>query len=296
MRKISYCVYGLIALIFGDTDVFAQAKWWPKSIDIEIPIEVTHQVFNDTITYQRSVFSFGGSLYSPKNIQKYIKNGEEVTVSYGPDTTFLPASITFTVDAASKTLRNFYLQYSLIHETLKNYYDEIYFGYEDHVSFSALNYRIIDDSVLVISESGAQCKKDLTAAETYHADYDFYNAPRARSYSGIEDKGSPVPEDTAAYSCSLTFVYSRQLNGVQESRNNDHGLNISTSLPDHTIHFTFSSSAHAQTMSIYDILGREVSRIEIPAGSSSYVLSSVSHAKGTFFARLCMQSASFMMN
>jgi hypothetical protein len=49
-------------------------------------------------------------------------------------------------------------------------------------------------------------------------------------------------------------------------------------------------------MNIYDILGREVSRIEIPAGSSSYAMSSVGFAKGTFFARLGIQSASFMMN
>jgi hypothetical protein len=88
----------------------------------------------------------------------------------------------------------------------------------------------------------------------------------------------------------------KPINFVSKSLTTLQSLIISTSLPDHTIHFSFPSSDHAQRITIYDILGREVSRLEIPVGSSSYAMSSIGYPKGTFFARLGLQTASFVMN
>jgi hypothetical protein len=47
---------------------------------------------------------------------------------------------------------------------------------------------------------------------------------------------------------------------------------------------------------IYDILGREVERIEIPSGVSEYRLQRDGFMSGYYFARLGSQSASFIVN
>jgi hypothetical protein len=287
----------IILFLFSAENAFGQTKWWPTSINIQIPILVAHNTFTpDTTTYQKSVHNFGGSAYSPKYIQKYSKNGDEIIVSYGPDSNFYPASLNFTIDSANKILRNFSLGYSVMHVDDQGFGQEHHYGDDNQVSFATLKYNLINDTVLVVSESGSQCMDDLATAKTEHADYQYYNGPRARYYErGFDDIGSPISDDTLSYSCSLTFVYSKELNAVKEPISNNHEFTISTFLPNYSIRCLFSPTDHSQPLTIYDLLGREVKRIEIPSGLSEYSLPQGQLPSGYYFARLWNMGAKFMV-
>ncbi len=95
---------------------------------------------------------------------------------------------------------------------------------------------------------------------------------------------------------SIIFVNSKPINSVTSPITATQNFNVVNYFPFNRADFTFPSSDHPQQITIYDILGREVKRIEIPAGSTSYAMSSVGYPKGTYFARLGLQTASFMMN
>lgn len=102
-------------------------------------------------------------------------------------------------------------------------------------------------------------------------------------------------EDTSGYKCEIVFVLEKSVNAISKLRHLSQDLSIINSLPDHTINFTLPSSSHPETLFIYDILGREISKIEIPAGSTSYVLESAGFPKGTYFARLGSGTVRFMI-
>jgi len=98
------------------------------------------------------------------------------------------------------------------------------------------------------------------------------------------------------FHCYIKLGITQPINSVSQSKNNDQALIINTIIPDHSIYLSFPSSDHSETLAIYDVLGREVKRIEIPSGASEYDLARKQFASGYYFAQLGNLNASFIVN
>ena len=297
MKEITrYCVFILVA-IFVDVNgnAFAQAKLIPKEISIQVPMMVHYRNFSTVYQHgydheSNSKLFLDFSISSYSQIKNYSVNGDTIVILYanplkGSFTTSLPGitTIRFIVDSAYSRFKSFYIG-SLYDTSFSNLPYSAWEHYNSFIQFSSLDYKLLSDSIFILSKSGVLDRKDFDTADYYYYGGDRPNGKYVDEIEGEVDKMYSLRIDT--------------LSSVTPDINYNAGhksLLIFLSI-DHSIHFSFPKSNHSQILYAYDILGREVKRIEIPSGVSEYRLERGDFMSGYYFARLGSQTASFIVN
>jgi len=285
---IKYWVLCLMALTFGVNNVFAQEKWVPRSIYVQAPIEATHSIVgdcqygpNDTSWKENTIMYVGSYTPSFSNPTNYHRTNNTISMSWQDGLGTYDLSFIF--DSLHNTLNNYSVHFAGSGPP---------FGYGNAtILLSSISFISSQDSFIEVNMSGANLINSISISS-------FDNGRSNNCTGGHYNEGISFDHiifDTSSYQCIITLVIPQTSTSVQVLNNIALTFMVSTSLPDHTIHFSFPITDHAKEMTIYDILGREVSRIEIPAGSASYVMSSVGFTKATYFARLGLQTASFIV-
>lgn len=303
MKLIQYSFFGLlIAFVFENVNALAQSLWLPSSINFQAfsMFESYHEKQNGSGMYGSYSDSGKGQKYwalisGGVNRLPYavVTNGDSIIVR-GRFTIWSFDTISYVVDTVDKRIKNF---------TIRRGIDTTYWEFAYHrtwhekslINFGDLSYDILGDTLLFINLQGDVAMKSIDKFSYDYSGSESYTW-RGDSYTRLRDEHFlNLLRDSMLYDCEIQFSkYSTSV--VNWVAIKHQTLIASTSLPDHTIHFSFPTCDHAQQMTIYDILGREVSRIEISAGSSSYAMSSVGYAKGTFFARLGNMGAKFVVD
>jgi len=87
-----------------------------------------------------------------------------------------------------------------------------------------------------------------------------------------------------------------QENAVSSNTSSPTRISVFNDILHQDIHFSFLLLTHSEPLLIYDILGREVKRIEIPSGVSEYSIPREQFRSGSYFARLGNMTASFVVD
>jgi len=294
MKKIILMVF-----LLSSGDVFAQGYWWPVRMNVQIPAIIEHTNYSAfTTTRDTGSVGFG--------VPDYVWGYRNRDTSYQiDDSVFMSRSIYtpqdqtihFFFDTLNKELINFDFEFvwdlstgdPIMYKTHANHFTQ-------KILFSALPYEIRGESLFVLV-SGKSCEMRLSQAFYSYVLADFYNPPRSQgTSSGDSYKSITLLDDTTKYRCEMIFILEKPVSTVSPKQSELRSFCNSIFLSGHTTHFSFPPSARSQSLLIYNILGREVSKIEIPAGSTSYTLSSAAYPKGTYFARLGLETASFIVN
>lgn len=285
----------------GTNDGFAQVKWLPKKITFAVPFAETYYQYSDcpnegtrdTVSDNdgglRWLDYSGGYGYSITNYSR-IDNTISIEYSYSPgQSNYCNATnkITFSLDSLNGKIHDFFMSYTGAD------YQNFYGCVSNSINISSLDFSV-GDSILSASSNGGIFMKSIIGVAYSHSWWDFCkNDPGP--HHGQWHKGygfDHLLPDTTSYNCSITFVSPDLVNSVQSIIKNQ-SFSVSTSIPDHQINFTLPSSSHPQTLFIYDILGREAAREEIPSEITQYSLPSSRFGSGHYFARLGNLSAHF---
>jgi hypothetical protein len=315
MKKIvRFTIFGVVvALTFSNAIIFAQEKWQLQSLNLQIPLTVTYSATGHNDTSKKVIMSFSSSFANPPGGMMITVGDSSFNVwttsgGDGGNGGYLYeygfGNMHFIDNAGDGSLINLFLVDSISGFSISNtnhppYTDYFSGAQKNSINFFKLKYDVqlvsVDTTIIKIKQTGALCKKLIEQAYYTSSFNDSWQDKYSHSYN---DNGSAIglSDDTSSYICEIVFLVNNFPSNVQSVKSDIPSLITSTSLPDHTIHFSFPSSDHRQQMTIYDILGREISRIEIPAGSSSYVMPSDCYPKGAFFARLGNLGAKFVVD
>lgn len=125
--------------------------------------------------------------------------------------------------------------------------------------------------------------------EEYHYD------PRVPTDKIKETYSNTLYDDTIAYSLNATFiVHLLRKNSVYPIPSKNTPLHL-LQLINNKIILQFFACGNCQPFTIYDLLGREISRIVIPAGTTQYTLDTSGFPSGHYFARLGNMTGHFVV-
>ena len=290
---------GVILTTLSANNIFAQQKWCLRSGKIEIPMMLHERSYDATAPFDQTdniqkIFSF---VLFPTTPESYSKFDDSTVISFTWHSG-IKQDINFTLDTTEKKLKNFFCAF-LVDTSYGIPSDQVTWQENESVLFSYLDYFPQGDSLLIVSVSGKTCKQRLDTADIFFKRDGFQYSRNGSVQLMHEDEYNSLYllPDTASYTCSLIFASINVHSIVTKSavQTNLSKFSVITSFPDHSTHFFFPSSDHLQHISICDILGREVKRIEIPSGVSEYRLQRDGFMSGYYFARLGSQSAKFFI-
>ncbi|MEI8135568.1 MAG: hypothetical protein WCH46_10940 [bacterium] len=208
----------------------------------------------------------------------YSKNGMSYAFEYR-SYNGITTSITFLLDSAANKLLHFDYSYS---ERVAR--GETKVG----VSFEELDFYTASDSQLVVKDSGYSLVKKLISA-TYVRKM---QSPPTVDEGFDDELVSVVNSDTSDFFGSVTLRIARPSSVANESAQSK---SILFTVLLNSYRLFFPVATRTETLYIYDILGREISRIEIPPGTTQYTLSTVGVPKGDYFARLGNKTGHFLV-
>ncbi len=256
------------------------------SLDISVPVQENFYSYtnrNLDTSFEKDILLHGfkyDTHYVSNADSFYSRIKDSFYFNFGRDMyPYSRITVSFLLDTLKKRVVNFVWDYR--HVSTPSYPNSLT---ESTISFSKLDYYLAGDTIIVRAY-GTQCSMELTKAhyyDNYRYSPDTYTETRA---DNIRDK------DTSDFQCLLTLLFLR--NSFVRQENLSQLFSVSTTLPDHTIHFSFPASDHAQQMTIYDILGREVSRDEVASDLIQYSIAPTRFRSGHYFVRLGMNMASF---
>jgi hypothetical protein len=278
----------ILFIVLFSSDILAQEYWLPLRINISIPAIFTHD----------SLFGFSGSIDQLDTSSIEIQDGY---TSLNPkwdsayqhrDTNFWTSSgvvtINFIIDSFQKKLVDFSFEAFWNHST-ENQYQYISHQYLSSlgIHFSQLSFGRTGDTLL-ISDSGELCKTELDTAWSFYKDAYFYTPPRAQHTQNGNEYFSKILDEPLLFKCNMTFVLIKPVNYVSFIGNSQ-----ILSIINHKV--SFPTTEFPKPILIYDILGREIARHEIPAGASEYQIPSSQFPNGHYFARLGNMTAHFIV-
>ena len=257
-----------------DSIVNTGNAWQNRTIRISAPFD-SWKKNNDTIYVIKSIYGFYGA----------------VSGQY---------TLSFLIDSIDSEIKNF---------TINSSDNDIYTGsssclgspYNSSVTntsssylrFSKMNYINSGDSALSVSLSGVDCMNHIDTFNyfNYYTSSYYWRGDSKNCWNTY--KSLYLIRDSSEASCSIIFskIQKSSVPNIDQIH-----FYVTWQLYDHTVHFSFPSFDHSQTISIYDILGREVKRIEIPSGVSEYRLQRDGFMSGYYFARLGNLNAKFVVN
>jgi hypothetical protein len=290
----------MILILFVACRAFAQSDYiFTKAwVNIDLPINIHHDksIQNVSDTQYNEVYSMVYYTYGFQSFNKVSgKYENNVSILFlnvfntgkFPDNTINDTiSISFSIDTIQLILKDVNFRFS--YHSTSGFYSS--FLESKEVYFSSLPYKINGDT-LFTSISGSECRDNAIANYRYYS-YEL-TAPRSEN-AQIESKNSISISDTLPCLFFLSCLLSAPKNDVNSFKCSQI-FSIYTNLSDHNINFTFPSSGGPQQLTLYDILAREISRIEIPSGTTQYTLSTAGYPKGDYFARLGNSTGHFVV-
>jgi hypothetical protein len=269
-NKIKSFIFALLIFpMFGYADLFAQKNWTLVGMNIQVPAIVSLVVGGDC-----------PSEYTDSNRTFAYEVG---IGSYG-------ATITFSLDSIHRKLNNVIVSSSYGQGGSGSIIDGVK---TTSFQISSLYYVISSDSIVEINTNGAALKSSLLNVSFNIAGWPFICSNRG--HWGEEVILDSLLNDTSQYMCSITFNIPQPVSAVNESSPNNISLVASTIFLEHKVHLSFHSSDQSQILSFYDLLGREIQHIEIPAGMSEYQIPSSRFLAGCYIARLGNMTAKFIV-
>jgi hypothetical protein len=293
---------GLVLISITFTKAVAQTKWGaPIRINIFLPAKISfgaddnippsghssNTIVNDSIVILSGFTSDSGSNSFTENNDTIDAVGNDRSIPWIVQRVTLHCVI----DTTTKTINDFSWSFLYDYEASSGYT-----RINQAISFIPLSYVTKPDSSLEVNDTGAVCRTSISSVN--YTSVDYRQLDKQGGYTETGQVLNSLIEDTSSYRCfiNISLYPPKPVSAVCQCTYVTRIFMATVSLPDHSIHFSFPAADHPQQLSIYDILGREVSRVEIAAGSSSYQMTSTGYPKGTYFARLGMQTASFMVN
>jgi hypothetical protein len=271
-----------IGSILISTASFSQQNWNLKYQFISIPARYIYFTtghrdcpdIHDTTWSVNGNFhfysSYGTTMPSPNS---YARKGDTVYM------TFSSTIVSFIIDSSLNTLLKF------------NMYDNND-PLNTSINFSSLHYNFINDSTAVVNDSGRICRSELGDISF---NYVIQQECSFRSYYYSGNYLSNLIEDTTKYSCTLTLVLRKPASSIEVLNPTSEKFFSLISLFDQSYHFNIPVSNQLQIISFYDILGREIKRVDIPSGVSEYSIRQGELPSGYYFARLENMSAKFVV-
>ncbi|MEP7233707.1 MAG: hypothetical protein ABI778_00295 [Ignavibacteriota bacterium] len=264
----------ILLFLLSTGNILAQDKLLPTGVHMKIPMAVSSSK-NPLNIYEDGVGT----------INYYSKQNDTVSIQYPIQDLsrayFASIRINFIFDSAGSQLKNFqFMRYGSVPRGTDNF----------AIQFALLKFIWLSDSTFYVADSGKECMQTIESA-SYH--YYKSDNPPSTGYISISSD-SLFRADTAAFRCNFSFqLFKAPSVSVRKTyiETNFYATFSSKNI----LTFSIPNYSSPQSLLIYDILGREISQIEIPAGSTSYRMSSAGYPKGTYFARLGSQTASFMI-
>jgi hypothetical protein len=300
MEKI-YKYFVIVLLTFGSTQLAAQANIHIIGGHASFPVKLTHRISGSGTGSDTS--------YIPSDSIKQVSTffdtaSSTISSTQSDDTIFffilepIPnfAQVHFILDTLHHVLRDFYSYNSYEHQ------DQISgippgtntYSIERSVLFTALEYNIVQDTLLIVNCKGKDCMnriKEISYSDKYEEYRDY-----GRTHSDYikETYSKTLYIDTASYSFTATFsVHGLARNVVHE-----------TVIPSR-LEFSYQRSGevqiklppanYLQTLTIYDILGKKNEQMDIPPGATQYSLSILHYKSGHYFARLGNMTGHFVV-
>jgi hypothetical protein len=292
MKLIKYSSFVLIvAFICWNGNVFAQAKWVPGSISMNISGIETYSDWSECpgnvhdTSWQESGSENIGISNSWGSLSAYSRIGNTISISwsapYNGDPCNYDVQVSFDLDSVNSKLNNFYMSYN----------SPDYRGgcISSSVRIPSMNFEIPKNSGDTILIASGGISTDSITSGSYE-NSTFGNCNVRLAHYGT---GHGLTNGSIGY--SITLVIPQPVNAVSESNFAQQNIKIFSKLLDNAIHFSFPTSDQPQPLLIYDILGREIKRIEIPSGVSEYSVPQGQLPSGYYFARLGNMGAKFMV-
>ena len=287
MKKNVLVAVFTMCVVFITKDVLAQGNLRLLEVDFSIPIQEKHEFFGTNPNYDSSYFINSSINVSTDGSSSFFSRIKD-SITFQLNSTNYYRIISFTLDSLKKQFQNFYYKFAGNSPPGGGY---PYGGYQTDIKYSTMQFSVSRDT-LIAYKYGSECVKDLAYASYSENETD---SPTP-NYSGKSIRTERIRnEDTSGFGYYIKLLYPgySDLSNVKE-KNAKVYLSILNSFQN--IYFSFPPYNQFQTLLIYDILGREVKRIEIPSGVSEYRLQRDGFMNGYYFARLGSQSASFIVN
>jgi hypothetical protein len=272
----------ILILFLSVRTTFAQEIWLPSTIDLNIPLTTYWHSWgispNDGQPYDNSgVREERIQEQTLGKLQKYSRSGDTIVLSYF-------ATGCYIFDSIEKQLKHFsYTTKGSAARVTRNF----------SLQIKSIGFIQTSDTAFLINDSGAKCFTDI---ENVSYSYDLTTNPGPKgSNRETSNSDSLFRNDTFSYRIAFSFQSMSLPDAVDEKLQSRSKL-IFRLISDRTIILNHFLTVRPETLFIYDILGREVKRIEIPSGVSEYRLERNGFMSGYYFARLGSQSASFIVN
>ena len=288
------------------SEFFAQTAWIPTG---SIQVGVNYVDYQKTVGYDKqrgNYITFDTGRYNDEYKFWNLSGGSTILVSSGRISDSIFATVTFgsgwgtrytsigfILDSVNGRIKNFTLRSQNDHsDSLVINYDTV--RSESFIKFSEIPFAWSGDTMMVIDLRGGQCKQSIldfndTTSHVHLWDYHTYWYIQTLQVHSIN-----LSSDSSNFSF-LVELKKYQTSFVSNHSNTDRTFSVSVLIPESIIHFSFCNTL-PQYLLIYDILGREVKRIEIPSGVSEYRLQRDGFVSGYYFARLGSQTAKFVVN
>ncbi|MDP4220577.1 MAG: T9SS type A sorting domain-containing protein [Bacteroidota bacterium] len=168
------------------------------------------------------------------------------------------------------------------------------YSLEYHVQLSSMEYSLINDSILVVNLRPDARKNRITSADYRYSFKRIVNASDQEYLDGESRSMVSLP-DSSVDSCSLRFIYRTLASSVSSQSRDPINLTVSIILPSAGLRFSFPGLEVMQHLQIYNLLGRAIKQIEIPAGTTEYTTPQFELPGGYYFARLGNMTAKFIV-
>jgi hypothetical protein len=292
IKWISYSTLPILAGLFIPNFLFAQGSQFSFSYNIPARMYYHYEdtrppYLTNTTSYPYSSVSDTGTFSISKLIMQHGKTiSFTIPIEQQPYLT-IAYTVSFKIDSLLPNLQKFSMSF-------QNTYIALHANVAttSGIIFDNVPYNEFTDSTLIVNVAGKLCRTSFHSVNYNFSD----NEAIMQYYTYKVNNFDSLLEDTSSFRFSLNIFPTPVISKVQNFSVTEKHFIIYFALPDHSIHYSFPSSDHSQTLTIYDILGREVKRIEIPSGVSEYHLQRDGFMSGYYFARLGSQSASFIVN
>jgi hypothetical protein len=285
MKKYPIYIIFFVCSFILTRDFCAQEYVGLLSFDISVPIKENIELYSNGYFDSTYTINYTVLGYEPKSFYSLPTYNISDTIFFSigkigfyPD---YQTTISFHIDSINNKLYNFVYDYHQLSTPSYPESDET-----AYISFSVMDFYTSGDT-LFAKRSGNECMKELGAASyTYY----YKPLPYPNAINKKETTYGIRYEDTSEFKYSVILLFHRNL-----SVSLPNFLQINNFLLNHQINFLFHTSDHLQPLIIYDILGRELKRIEIPSGVSEYSLQQGQLPTGYYFARLGSSGAKFLV-
>lgn len=143
MKLFTFTFVGLVfALLCGNVDAFAQAKWLPIEVDIEVSSLVTHSISKLCNTFSDSSWQEEQTIWwgiTNGTLTNYTRSGDSISIGWSSG-----YSMVFDLDSLNNKLKNFSMNF-------EGYSPPLPFGYERAtIILTPISFIFSGDTMLIV--------------------------------------------------------------------------------------------------------------------------------------------------